>query len=82
MLSDWKDCKNWDNFMVENFGKFDFSKDPCTYFTDGKSKATTLSLTVLIIIEMFNALNSQSEVSITEFNFPISLIRRISPYLN
>ena len=34
---------------------------PCDYFTDGKIKACTLSLTVLVAIEMFNALNALSE---------------------
>ena len=63
MLSNWKDCRKWEDFRIDNFGPFDFSKDPCNYFTDGKQKATTLSLTVLILIEMFNAVNSQSEVS-------------------
>lgn len=62
MLSNWKDCQNWKNFELENFGKFNFSLNPCNYFTEGKAKATTLSLSVLIIIEMLNAINSQSEV--------------------
>jgi Ca2+-transporting ATPase len=35
--------------------------DPCTYFTDGKKKASTLSLSVLVAIEMLNALNALSE---------------------
>ena len=37
-------------------------KHPCDYFTDGKAKASTLSLSVLVAIEMFNALNALSEV--------------------
>ena len=37
--------------------------DPCDYFTYGKAKASTLSLSVLVAIEMFNALNALSEVS-------------------
>merc|ERR1712054_698347 len=38
-----------------------FSKDPCNYFTDGKYKASSLSLTVLVVIEMLNAFNALSE---------------------
>ena len=36
----------------------------CEYFTEGKAKASTLSLSVLVAIEMFNALNALSEVSL------------------
>lgn len=39
----------------------DFSKNPCEYFTKGKVKASTLSLSVLVMIEMLNALNALSE---------------------
>jgi Ca2+-transporting ATPase len=35
--------------------------DPCDFFTVGKAKASTLSLTVIVAIEMFNALNALSE---------------------
>ena len=35
---------------------------PCDYFTHGKAKASTLSLSVLVAIEMFNAMNALSEV--------------------
>ncbi|KIY94667.1 calcium-transporting atpase 4, endoplasmicreticulum-type, putative [Monoraphidium neglectum] len=34
---------------------------PCDYFTAGKVKACTLSLSVLVAIEMFNAFNALSE---------------------
>merc|ERR1712216_775693 len=36
-------------------------KNACDYFEAGKVKASTLSLTVLVAIEMFNALNALSE---------------------
>ena len=39
----------------------DFSKNPCEYFTKGKVKASTLSLSVLVVIEMLNAMNALSE---------------------
>lgn len=36
--------------------------NPCGFFHEGKAKASTLSLSVLVAIEMFNALNALSEV--------------------
>ena len=39
----------------------DFSEKPCNYFVEGKIKASTLSLSVLVVIEMLNALNAISE---------------------
>ena len=43
-------------------GKIINFDEPCDYFTVGKAKASTLSLSVLVAIEMFNALNALSEV--------------------
>jgi Ca2+-transporting ATPase len=40
-----------------------FDADPCSYFDEGKMKASTLSLSVLVAIEMFNAFNALSEDS-------------------
>lgn len=62
-LADWGECSGWEGFAVASFGKYDFSKNPCAFFTSGKQKASTLSLSVLVVIEMFNALNALSEDS-------------------
>jgi len=48
---------------VASFGKYDFSKNPCNYFTWGKQKPSTLSLTTLVVIEMLNAINALSDES-------------------
>ncbi|CAN6345070.1 unnamed protein product [Urochloa humidicola] len=65
-LSNWGQCSTWDNFTVSPFtaGTRTFTFDnPCEYFQAGKVKATTLSLSVLVAIEMFNSLNALSEDS-------------------
>lgn len=62
-LANWGECTHWEGFKVANWGSFDFTKNPCGYFTFGKTKASTLSLTVLVVIEMFNAINALSEDS-------------------
>lgn len=62
-LSNWSECPSWTNFTVANFSFYDFSEKPCDYFMWGKQKASTLSLSVLVMIEMLNALNALSEDS-------------------
>lgn len=63
-LSNWGQCSTWENFSVSPFTAgnqvFSFS-NPCDYFQAGKIKAMTLSLSVLVAIEMFNSLNALSE---------------------
>lgn len=63
-LANWDQCSSWEGFSASPFTagglqfKFD---DPCDYFRSGKIKASTLSLSVLVAIEMFNSLNALSE---------------------
>jgi len=54
-LSNWMQCSSWTDFVVNNLS------NKCDYFTSGKAKASTMSLTVLVTIEMFNSLNALSE---------------------
>eukprot|EP00262_Sarcandra_glabra_P011681 TRINITY_DN2859_c0_g3_i1.p1 TRINITY_DN2859_c0_g3~~TRINITY_DN2859_c0_g3_i1.p1 ORF type:complete len:510 (-),score=84.30 TRINITY_DN2859_c0_g3_i1:121-1590(-) len=64
-LSNWGQCPSWEGFAVSPFTAgnrvFSFDANPCDYFQAGKVKATTLSLSVLVAIEMFNSLNALSE---------------------
>ncbi|GLT89663.1 hypothetical protein SLE2022_076400 [Rubroshorea leprosula] len=64
-LANWGQCSAWENFTVSPFKAgtqvFTFDNNPCDYFQGGKVKAKTLSLSVLVAIEMFNSLNALSE---------------------
>lgn len=63
-LTSWGECRTWEGFQVNNFtagSRLITFEDPCDYFTTGKVKAMTLSLSVLVAIEMFNSLNALSE---------------------
>ena len=64
-LRNWGECSSWSNFTASPFtvagGHMISFTDPCDYFSVGKVKAMTLSLSVLVSIEMFNSLNALSE---------------------
>jgi P-type Ca2+ transporter type 2C len=59
-LRNWSECPDWKDFSVKPYNGMTFD-DPCTYFTLGKVKASTLSLSCLVMLEMLNALNALSE---------------------
>lgn len=66
-LMRWGECSQWEDFSPPRLtlpfgidGPITL-KEKCDYFTDGKIKASTLSLTVLVVIEMLNAFNALSE---------------------
>ena len=59
-LRNWSECPDWKDFHPVGANGAVF-EDPCTYFTVGKVKASTLSLSCLVMLEMFNAFNALSE---------------------
>ncbi|GJV36653.1 calcium-transporting ATPase 1, endoplasmic reticulum-type-like protein isoform X1, partial [Tanacetum coccineum] len=64
-LTNWGQCKSWENFTVSPFTAgdrvFNFDSNPCDYFQARNVKAMTLSLYILVAIEMFNSLNELLE---------------------
>ncbi|XP_015947938.1 calcium-transporting ATPase, endoplasmic reticulum-type [Arachis duranensis] len=76
-LLNWGECHSWPNFTATPFtvsgGRAITFSNPCDYFSVGKVKAMTLSLSVLVAIEMFNSLNALSEEN---------SLRKIPPWRN
>mmetsp|Transcript_20232 Transcript_20232/g.37733 ORF Transcript_20232/g.37733 Transcript_20232/m.37733 type:complete len:1007 (-) Transcript_20232:35-3055(-) len=62
-LSNWSECPGWKDFTLADYDGLDLSENPCLFFVEGKAKPSTLSLSVLVTIEMLNALNALSEDS-------------------
>jgi len=65
-LSDWSECEEWPENVAKNldysYGANDFSGPKvCDYFKNGKTIAATMSLSVVVLIEMLNAFNAISE---------------------
>lgn len=79
-LRHWTQCSTWTGFTAAPWSAGGVTRsfsDPCEIFGPvGKAKASTLSLSVLVVIEMFNALNALSEDGSL-----VSMPPWINPYL-
>lgn len=66
-LRTWHECSEWPGFKANEWSALWHQArfgSQCDYFREGgKAKASTLSLTVLVVIEMLNSLNAVSETS-------------------
>ena len=65
-LTHWQECPSWAGFKASPYtagGRTVRFDRPCDFFTTGSAKATTLSLTVIVVIEMLNSFNALSENS-------------------
>ncbi|KAK9815793.1 hypothetical protein WJX72_009539 [[Myrmecia] bisecta] len=63
-LTHWQECPSWKGFTANSYTAGSQTlhfEDACDYFHEGRAKASTLSLSVLVVIEMFNAMNAVSE---------------------
>jgi len=63
-LTHWEECPSWEGFNATGYqagNHFVQLDKPCDIFSAGKVKASTLSLSVLVAIEMLNAYNALSE---------------------
>ena len=62
-LAGWGECSLWPNFHASAYtagSQVITFENSCDYFTTGKVKASTLSMSTLVVIEMLNALNALS----------------------
>ena len=63
-LAGWGECSLWPDFHASAYtagSRVITFENSCDYFTTGKIKASTLSMSTLVVIEMLNALNALSE---------------------
>ena len=81
-LAHWGKCTEFKDFKPDfkpwvAHGGPDLSATPCDYFrAAGKKTASTMSLAVLVVIEMFNAMNA-----ISEDGSLLSMPPWVNPYL-